>query len=212
VDFSLQYNLGKNDFQIPVLIEIEPERIEQVHGEIFKGPLIETLVARGLRAQLKTGSLITGQKFVDLAFHPKAPAAKVGYERGVPVLPTLPQPLKQLMASVENIIGRLDQVPTDEIGRDVKEILESLNSNLRKTDTMFGEINEEVLPEIARTLKTLQASLADIEKGYGEDSVTNQELRKTLGELEEAARSIRILTEYLQRHPEALIHGKGDGE
>jgi paraquat-inducible protein B len=94
----------------------------------------------------------------------------------------------------------------------VKEILESLNSNLRKTDTMFGEINEEVLPEIARTLKTLQASLADIEKGYGEDSVTNQELRKTLGELEEAARSIRILTEYLQRHPEALIHGKGDGE
>jgi paraquat-inducible protein B len=213
VDFSLQYNLGKNDFQIPVLIEIEPERIEQVHGKIPKDkPLIETLVARGLRAQLKTGSLITGQKFVDLAFHPKAPAAKVRYEGGVPVLPTLPQPLKQLMASVENIIGRLDQVPTDEIGRDVKEILESLNSNLRKTDTMFGEINEEVLPEIARTLKTLQASLADIEKGYGEDSVTNQELRKTLGELEEAARSIRILTEYLQRHPEALIHGKGDGE
>ena len=87
-----------------------------------------------------------------------------------------------------------------------------MNNNLRKTETMFGEINEEVLPEIARTLKTIQTSLADIEKDYGKDSVTNQELRKTLNELEEAARSIRILTEYLQRHPEALIHGKGDGD
>ena len=213
VDFSLQYNWNKKDFQIPVMIEIEPERIEEVQGEIPKDKsLIDTLVARGLRAQLKTGNLITGQKFVDLAFHPKAPPVKVRYEGGIPVLPTVPQPLKQMMASVENIIDRLEKVPTDEIGRDVKAVLESMNNNLRKTETMFGEINEEVLPEIARTLKTIQASLADIEKSYGKDSVTNQELRKTLNELEEAARSIRVLTEYLQRHPEALIHGKGDGE
>ncbi len=214
VDFSLQYDFEKKDFQIPVLIEIEPERIEQVRGEFPKDkPLMDTLVARGLRAQLKTGNLITGQKFIDLAFHPKAPPANIRYEEGgVPVLPTVPQPLKQLMASVENIINRLDKVPTDEIGRDVKAVLESVNDNLRKTETMFGEINEEVLPEIARTLKKLQSSLADIEKGYGKDSATNQELRKALNELEEAARSIRILTEYLQRHPEALIHGKGDGD
>jgi len=213
VDFSLQYNFRKKDFQIPVLVEIEPERIEQVQGEIPSDKsLIDALVAQGLRAQLKTGNLITGQKFVDLAFHPKAPPAKVRYEEGLAVLPTVPQPLKQLMASVENIIDRLDKVPTDEIGRDVKAVLESVNDTLRKTETMFGEINEEVLPEIARTLKKLQSSLADIEKGYGTDSVTNQEFRKTLNELEEAARSIRILTEYLQRHPEALIHGKGDGD
>ncbi len=213
VDFSLQYNWNKKDFQIPVLIEIEPERIEEVHGKSLPHKSIaEALVAQGLRAQLKTGNLLTGQKFVDLAFHPKAPPAVVRYEDGIPVLPTVPQPMKQLIASVENIIDRLEKVPTDEIGRDVKAVLESMNNNLRKTETMFGEINEEVLPEIARTLKTLQASLAEIEKGYGKDSVTNQELRKTLNELEEAARSIRILTEYLQRHPEALIHGKGDGE
>ena len=214
LDFSLQYNWRKKDFQIPVLIEIEPERIEQVH---LKGPTdpnknMEFFVERGLRAQLKSGNLITGQKFVDLAFHPGAPPAKVRYDEAYPVLPTLPQPLKQLMASVENIIGRLDKVPTDEIGRDVKAVLESVNDNLRKTEIMFGEINEGVLPEITRTLKTLQASLAEIEKGYGKDSITNQEMRKTLNELMQAARSIRILTVYLQRHPEALLHGKGATE
>ena len=214
LDFSLQYNWKKKDFQIPVLIEIEPERIEQIH---VKGPTdpnknMEFFVEGGLRAQLKSANLITGQKFVDLAFHPDAPPAKVRYDEAYPVLPTLPQPLKQLMASVENIVDRLDKVPTDEIGRDVKAVLESLNNTLRKTETMFGEIHEEVLPEITQTLKTLQGSLSDIEKSYGKDSITNQELRKTLNELEEAARSIRILTEYLQRHPESLLRGKGDTE
>lgn len=213
VDFSLQFDWKKKDFQVPVLVEIEPERIEQVHGEFpTDKPLIDALVVRGLRAQLKTGNLVTGQKFIDLAFHPKAPPVKIHYEEGLPVLPTVPQPLKQLMASVENIVDRLEKVPTDEIGRDVKAVLESLNGNLRKTEAMFGQINDNVLPELTKTLEKLQTNLAEIERSYGPDSGTHQELRKALDEVGEAARSIRILTEYLQRHPEALIRGKGDEE
>jgi paraquat-inducible protein B len=213
VDFSLQYDWKKKDFQVPVLVEIELERIEQVHGKLPEGKtVIDGLVARGLRAQLKTGNVVTGQMFVDLAFHPGAPPAKVRYDEAYPVVPTVPQPLRQLMASVETILGRLDKVPTDEIGRDVKVALESVNNNLRKTEAMFGQIHDNVLPEITRSMQQMQKSLADIEKGYGKDSSTNQELRKALDELGEAARSIRILTEYLQRHPEALIRGKGDDE
>jgi paraquat-inducible protein B len=213
VDFSLQFNWKKKDFQIPVLVEIEPERIEQIHGKLPEGKtIIDEFVARGMRAQLKTGSLLTGQKFIDLAFHRKAPPEKVRYDEAYPVVPTIPQPLQQLMASVENIIDRLEKIPTDEIGRDVKAVLESVNNNLRKTEAMFGQINENTLPELTRTLEKVQTSLAEIEKGYGKDSSTNKELRKALDELAEAARSIRILTEYLQRHPESLIHGKGDEE
>ncbi len=213
VDFSLQYNWKKKDFQIPVLIEIEPERIEQIHGKLPEGKtIIDEFVARGMRAQLKTGSLLTGQKFIDLAFHPDAPPAKVRYDEAYPVVPTIPQPLQQLMASVENIIDRLEKVPTDEIGRDVKTAVNSLDNVLRRTDVMVGQINETTLPELAKTLERLQSSLSEIEKGYGKDSSTNQELRKALDELGEAARSIRVLTEYLQRHPESLIRGKGDAE
>jgi len=213
VDFTLQYNWEKRDFQIPVLIEIEPERIGHIHGKLPEGKtLIDEFVARGLRAQLKTGNLLTGQKFVDLGFHPDEPPAKVRHEGAYPVLPTIPQPLKQLMASVERIVDRLEKVPTDEIGRDVKTVLESVNSNLRKSEAMFGQINETVLPEITRSMRQIQKSVADIEKGYGKDSGTNQELRKALDDLAEAARSIRILTEYLQRHPESLIRGKDDKE
>ena len=214
VDFSLQFDWKKRDFQVPVLIEIEPERIEQIHGKKLMDPtkLMELFVKRGLRAQLKTGNLITGQCLIDLAFHPKAPPEKVRYDDAYPVLPTIPQPLQQLMASVENILGRLEKIPTDEISRDVKTVLESANNNLRKTEAMFGDINENVLPEITRTLKKLQTSLAEIEKGYGADSSTNQDLRKALDEAGEAARSIRFLTEYLQRHPESLIRGKDDAE
>jgi len=213
VDFTLQYNWEKRDFQIPVLIEVEPERIGNIHGKLPEGKtMVDELVARGMRAQLKTGSLLTGKQFVDLGFHPDAPPAKVRYDEAYPVLPTIPQPLKQLMANVEHIIDRLEKVPTDEIGRDVKTVLESVNSNLRKTEAMFGQINENVLPEISSTLEKLRTSLAEIEKGYGADSSTNQDLRKAMVELAEAARAIRVLTEYLQRHPESLIRGKDDKE
>lgn len=213
VDFSLQFDWKKKHFQIPVLVEIEPERIEQIHGKLPEGKsMIDELVARGMRAQLKTGNLLTGQKFIDLAFHRKAPPEKVRYDEAYPVVPTIPQPLQQLVASVQNIIDRLEKIPTDEIGRDVKTVLESVNNNLRKTEAMFGQINENTLPELTRTLEKVRTSLGEIEKGYGADSSTNQDLRKALDELSEAARSIRVLTEYLQRHPESLIRGKDDKE
>jgi paraquat-inducible protein B len=213
LDFSLQFDWKKNDFQIPVLVEIEPERIEQIHGKLPEGEtIIEALVARGMRAQLKTGNLLTGKKFIDLAFHRNVPREKVRYEASYPVVPTIPQPLQQLMASVEKIVDRLDKVPTDEIGRDVKTAVQSLDNVLRRTDAMVGQFNETTLPELARTLEKLRTSLEEFERGYGKDSSTNQELRKALEEMGEAARSIRILTEYLQRHPESLIRGKGDEE
>ena len=213
VDFSLQFNWKTKDFQIPVLVEIEPERIEQIHGKLPKGKkMIDKFVARGMRAQLKTGNLLTGQKFIDLAFHRDAPPAKVRYDEAYPVVPTIPQPLQQIIDRVENIIDRIDKIPTDEIGRDVKTVLESVNNNLRKTEAMFGQINENTLPELTRTLEKVRTSLAEIEKGYGADSSTNHDLRKVLDELGEAARSIRVLTEYLQRHPESLIRGKDDKE
>jgi paraquat-inducible protein B len=213
LDFSLVFDWKKRDFRIPVLIEIEPERMKQIHGTLPKGmSLIDEFVARGLRAQLKTGNLLTGQKFIDLAFHRNAPPAKVRRDEAYPVLPTIPQPLEQLISSVEQILDRLKKIPTDEIGREVKSAVASLDNVLRRTDATVGKINENVLPEITITLKKLQASLAEIDKGYGADSSTNQDLRKSLDELSEAARSIRVLTEYLQRHPESLIRGKGDEE
>ena len=51
--------------------------------------MVDELVARGMRAQLKTGSLLTGKQFVDLGFHPDAPPAKVRYDEAYPVLPTI---------------------------------------------------------------------------------------------------------------------------
>ena len=212
-DFSLQFDVKKSDFQVPVLIEIEPERIEEIHGTLPEGKvLVDEFVARGMRAQLKTANLLTGQKFIELAFFSNTSPAKVRYDEAYPVLPTVPQPLRQLIASVENIIDRLEKIPTDQIGRDMKTVLENMDANLRQTRALFGEINENVLPEITRAMKKFQTSLAEIEKGYGKDSVTNQELRKALGEMGEAARSLRFLTEYLQRHPESLIRGKGEAE
>lgn len=211
VDFSLQFDWKTREFRVPVLIEIEVDRIEPVHGKFLEGkPIIGELVARGLRAQLRTGSLITGQKFIDLDFHPEAPPAKVRYDESFPVVPTVPQPLEEILDKVRKVLDRLEKIPLEEIGRDARTALESLDNVLRRTDVAVARVNETVLPELAGTLRKIQESVAEIERGYGADSGTNRDLRKALDELAEAARSIRILTEYLQRHPESLLRGKGD--
>lgn len=60
------------------------------------------------------------------------------------------------------------------------------------------------------TLRKTTDTLTAVEAGIGEQSPVQAELAATLRELREAARSLRILTDYLQRHPEAFIRGRAN--
>ncbi len=207
---SLTFDWADMDFTVPVLIEVEPERIAEINTTRAKEiSLVDTFVERGLRAQLKSGSLITGQLFVDFKFFPDAPSAKVVHEGIYPVLPTVPTPLEEMLASVDRIMKKLEALPVEEIGENLKTLLANVDDNLNQTRTLLGDINQQVLPEINQTLQQFQTSMSAIEKSYSADSSLGREARKTLDELGKAARSIRVLSEYLQRHPEALIRGKG---
>ena len=70
-------------------------------------------------------------------------------------------------------------------------------------------LDSNVAPAISSTLDQAQKTLVSVEGTLGQDSPLQHEMRRALKELAEAARSIRILTDYLERHPEALIYGKG---
>src|SRR5262249_19929749 len=83
--------------------------------------LFEALVEqRGLRAQLQSGSLLTGQLFVAFDFHPDAPKAGVDWNLDMPVLPTVPSTLPDMEAKLTSIIAKLDNLPLEAIGTDVK--------------------------------------------------------------------------------------------
>ncbi len=211
VDVKLTFDWEEMDLIIPVLIELEPERIEEVNTTRAEDvDLIDHFVEKGLRAQLKSGNLLTGQMFVDLKMFPDAPAQKVVRDGEYPVLPTMPMPLEELLASVNRILDKVEKLPLEDIGDDLKNLLALMDKNLQQTEILFGRINQEVLPEVAQTMQQLQTSISTLEEGYSADSGVGREMRKTLDELGKAARSVRVLTEYLQRHPEALLRGKDD--
>jgi len=97
---DLEYVVSQRSFRVPVVVTIEPERVQLVGanvGEIDPTATIQTLVDGGLGARLKTGSFITGQLFVDLSMNPVSPARYLGNGKGnIPELPTLPQKLDEI--------------------------------------------------------------------------------------------------------------------
>lgn len=229
LDIQLQLDIDELQFLIPVLIEVEPERIT-LRGDrdkLGQAGMIERLVAKGLRAQLKTGSLITGQLYVELDINAgKSPAALTKHG-DYDVLPTIPGSLEALTGKVTEILDRLEAFPFDQIGRDLTDTLagaseivnsaglkhgiEELDKTLVEIRGLAEQLNSGIAPELAETLRQTSDTLRGVRQLIEEGSPISVELRRALGEVTGAARSLRVLADYLERNPEALLRGKGGG-
>src|SRR5262245_51126580 len=207
---------------------------------------------RGLRAQLRTGSLLTGQLFVAFDYFPDAPKAKLDWGREVPTLPVVASTLPEVESKLTSIIAKLDALPYEAIGADVTAALASLNTalgslngTLKEASTALNRIDADVTPElratlvdarrvlttadgllkdgVSGTLTQVNTALEDLRRPLatadlvlkntdatllGRNAPMQQELRDTLQEVTLAARSLRVLMDYLDRHPEALLRGK----
>jgi paraquat-inducible protein B len=230
IDFKIIGDFTAHKILLPVLIEYEPQRIGVIRGEQAVGlearlEQYSTLVDLGLRAQLKTGSILTGQLFVDFDFHPGAEPAEVAVEDGVLVLPTIPSELQELRADVTTVLKRLQAIPVEEIANNLKDTLAGtkqianspelkqslarLNQTLAHTEEITARLNTEAVPELKATLTEARRSLALAQQNVlRQDSAVYHELTRALEELSAAARSIRIMADYLERHPDALLKGK----
>ena len=162
--------------------------------------LIDALVAHGVRAQLRTGSLLTGALFVAFEFVPDAPPATVDWSQQPPRLPTTPGQLEAIEAQLANIVKKLDELPLKAIGDDVRKAVVELDRTLVSA--------RGTLDSARGTLDSGRRTLEDANKLIEPNSVLGAELANTLQEVSRAARSVRVLADYLERHPEALIRGK----
>jgi paraquat-inducible protein B len=205
-DVRAQVDLSTFKFLIPVTIHLDPRRLGVnvfqskvgVDLETMRRRFIDALVARGVRAQLKTGSLLTGALYVAFDVVPGAPPATVDWSQQPAQLPTVPGQLQASEAKVENIINKLDQMPLEAIGENVRKSLADLDLTLVSA---------------RGTLVSAQGTLQNTNNLTGPNSVQMQQLGNTLEEVRRAARSMRVLADYLERHPEALVRGKkGDAK
>ncbi|MBL0713046.1 MAG: MCE family protein [Desulfosarcina sp.] len=226
IDIDLQFDPKKIDFKIPVVVEIEPERIGFVTRDEMKNDgIIQVLIAKGLRAQLNTGSLLTGKLYIDMDFYPDAEPATIGTADGMPVFPTVPATFEAITASLNRFMKRLDQVPLEVIGRDLQQTIEGvdrivnspkLQESLDSLEQILADVrklstsaNTETLPRINAALDQLERTLAEVNGMVSADAPLQHDLRQSLKELAGAGRALRELADFLDRHPEALIRGKG---
>jgi paraquat-inducible protein B len=187
-----------------------------VRSEQQRHAFVQQLVEkRGLRAQLQSGSLLTGQLYVALDYHPNAPKATIDWSQDPTELPVVPSTLPNIEEKLTSIIAKLDKLPYESIGDDLRNMLVTLNQTLKDADKLVNRF-DGVGPELKMTLEELRRTVASADGVLkntnttlvGTDAPVQQELRDALQEITRAARSLRILGDYLERHPESLIRGK----
>ncbi|MDH3929304.1 MAG: MlaD family protein [Deltaproteobacteria bacterium] len=212
-DITLEFDREKLAFRIPVLIELEPERIKFIGRESALSTAerkrgMDILVARGLRAQLKTGSLLTGQLLIGLDFHSEAAPAKINWDGRYPELPTIPTPMEEITSGVTRIVEKFDKIPLEQIGKDLQQTMANLSKTTANLQTLVQKLDANVAPAATDTLKQAQTTLIKVDRLLNADSPTGHELKRALAELADAARNISILMDYLERHPDSVIFGK----
>ena len=162
--------------------------------------VIDRMVANGLRAQLRSGNLLTGQMFVAFDLFKDAPPAKVDWSGKIPELPTVPGSIEEITNNLTRLADRLGKVPVEQIGADLKNSLASLSITLKRS--------EDTGPELKATLQAVQKTLANTNALIGPDSTVNNELRRTLIELSEAARALSRAANQFESQPDSVIFGK----
>jgi paraquat-inducible protein B len=198
----------------------EAEKTEKLVGSeqqshAFLQRLIEE---RGLRGQLRSGSLITGQLYVAFDYVRDAPKVEIDWSVPIPVIPTVPSTLPNLEDKVAGILDKVDKIPFESIGTEIKQVLATIDNAIKDIDKAVDHIDTGVTPELKSGLVEFRRALASADRVLqntdttllGPDAPGQLELRDALQEVARAARAVRVLADYLERNPGALIRGKGN--
>ncbi|WP_459199129.1 intermembrane transport protein PqiB [Ralstonia pseudosolanacearum] len=218
---GIHYSKERHEFVLPVTAVLYPTRFGMdvrddtaAHATEDTRAQFDTLIRNGMRAQLKSASLLTGQQFVQLDFVEPADRGKTPprfglRERGgAYVFPTADNPTDDIEAQIAGIVKKLNKVPFEQIGQDVHRALNSLDATLKQTEQLAKTVNNDLAPQMKDTLAEARRTLETARQTFSEDAPLQRNARDTLEQVAKAAASVRVLTDYLDRHPEALIRGK----
>jgi len=247
---------------IPVYIEVDPGRFKVMGESEGIDMTFKRQIERGLRAQIKMQSLVTGQLMIYADYFPGKPIRLVGAEKRYPEIPTIPSGTEEVMKALEKIpvheiamkatkaldgIERLINSPkTQEIAgtldttlKDFQKAVGEIRTLAKNVDAQVGPLaaetkgalgdtrnlikgaDKEIIPLAAGLKKTLDETngvLAEARQTLkkasalvSDESILSAEVLNTLDEMTRTMRSIQLLAEYLNQHPDALLRGKRPG-
>jgi len=203
-----------------------------------QGPFAELndhMIKVGVRATLETQSLLTGQRYINLDFYPGTEVKLTGLDPRYPEIPTHRTPLEQVGQDLQELVTQLRGVPLETVVQELSALLHTANEYLsrpvfqslpgdisaaaRQTGEAATRLSEDLsgtgqgFEEMARSFKetaeNMDRVLAQLEDTAAHSGPLQDDVSRTLQELQSAARAIRVLAEYLEIHPEAFLSGKG---
>jgi paraquat-inducible protein B len=212
---DVEYDERAKLLAFPVVVELYPQRLrgraQRAAAQSDSRALIDSLVAHGLRAELKTGNLLTGQKFVSLDMHHDVSKEKVVWKEQPAIFPTISGGLDDIQDSVGVIAKKLSKVPFDQLSARLLSAMNSLDQTLKSADQLLHNVDSNLAPQIQSTLAEAQAALKNAKDLLGQDAPLENDLGSTLLQVSRAAKSISALVDYLERHHESLLRGKPSG-
>jgi paraquat-inducible protein B len=270
-------------FEIPVFMEIDPEHFNEL-GPVVENQkqYIQALIKNGLRAQLQTQSMVTGQLMINIDFYPDTPVRLIGGQKiqlpkDVMELPTIQTPLQkieqtlqelpigEIVSSISASLRGIERIVTSgevtkgldnlqqsiddirSLARHLNDKIDPLSADLSQTlkgaQNLIGNLNNQVGPlatsfkktsdsagdtirdagrltdnlngqvktlagDLAKTLQKTQETLASVNGAIGEGSPLRIQVETAVTEFTQAVRAVRVLADYLQRNPDALLRGK----
>ncbi len=220
IEFGLE---DSGETNILVLIALQPKRLK-MSSNITKDQLddrLRLMVSEGLKARLKTGSLLTGGLFVDLAYTGVPGGTLVKTEHFYEI-PTVAGEYAQLSRQAADLVHKMNQVPFERIGKDLAGSLRKLNQTLAaiqdaqitdKLDATLVNVQsasvqlESVVTAARDSLEQLTLTLSTFEEGVAPDSQLYNEMLDMMQQVGEAADSMEALTDELNRYPQSFLLG-----
>jgi len=206
-DIRLIVNPADGSAKVRVAMSLQPGRVadatEIASASVTPEQVVENMVKQGVRVELASGNLLTGEKVIALAKVPGLAPAPMTYEAGVLVVPSHPGGLDDAIANLTDISAKLDKIPFDKIGNNLNQLLVTANH------TIGGPQVKQSLAALNQTLQNANATLSGVNQDYGHDSDFQRSLAQLLTQAQAALASFRQLTQDLDRHPQSLLLGRG---
>lgn len=237
---QLHYNAARGVLSMPVQIALDPKQLgiagatppADGNWKPLIDGMLEHLIAEGLRARLSQDPPLVGPREVKLDFVRNASSATLASENGMSIIPSIESAdIDDMTSKADQIITRFNGLPIKETGDRVLEIanrvdslvasprihdsLKHIDRSVTQIDRTLGQVTPQIGPLVAQLRETANAAdeaTASANHMIGGDATSQNDLPSALRELSDAARSIRVLADYLDRHPEALIRGKQGDE
>ena len=211
VAVDLGYEAHDGSFPVIVTAKLYPRRMGQAYEALAAqgktetvetlAQFVGTLVNRGLRAQPRSASLLTGKLYIALDFLPASPRAAFDASIRPLELPTVNGTFQELEANVGRLVKKASDLPLEQIAADLHTDLTDLHETL-------SELHTQVLPSAVDTLSALHGTLDSAGRTLDVESPLQRGLTETLSESRMTLQAVRELADYLDRHPEALLRGR----